>query len=149
MEGRVGQLARVAGGDLLDRAVGPDEVDDVDVLGMGIDDPREAAEAAARRVLGDLVLLDQDAVVGLERVGPDLVDDLDGVVEEVRVARAVQAVRDGLGGRMRAFERARQGHAGAVGAGRADRRDLPTLTVGRRPDRDVDADDDVGDAARP
>ena len=97
--------------------------------------------------LRDLVLGDEDAVVGLERVRADLVHDLDGVVRERRVARAVQPVRRDLAGRVCAIERRCQGDTRPLGAGGADRLDLAELAVRRGADGELEARDHARHAA--
>jgi len=85
------ELALVAIVNFADRAVGGDEVDHVDVLGMGVDHPHEAGERAAGRVLGVLVFSRMTRGLG-EGVLADLLDDLGDVVVEAVGRRSVVAL---------------------------------------------------------
>ena len=119
VERGVVQLPRVAADDRHRRAVRPVEVDHPDVLRVRVDHPdrREAAVPALRQ---------EHAVARGVRVVPDLVDDFDTVVAQVRRAGPVRAVEER---RLVPLVRARAGEvAGGRGSrsGRRCRRRAPT-----------------------
>src|SRR5262245_62582482 len=115
---------------------------------MGINDPSEAVEGvrAAGVALGSLVLLDEDAVIRLERVRAELLDDFHCEVVERCVLRTAQTVGNDLAERVRLGQRGRHSHTRATSTGRTDGGNAYILVVAAITNDHVAVDREVGNA---